>query len=159
MVLLQQTAVFLWKEWPKDMKGVGRDQQGNFTLTGECPHCRRDSVFMRVTDNFHYSTVGMDRRGYEVHRLVAGLQCQGCNELILGCVDHLDGSTDYVYVLHYPLGKPDDTVAEEIPDSIKPDFQEALRCLSVNAYNATGEMCRRALEASCLNLGALRKTC
>src|SRR5207245_1589530 len=46
------------------------------------------------------------------------------------------------------------TVANEIPDAIKPDFQEALRCRWVNAYNATVEMCRRALEASCIEQGA-----
>jgi hypothetical protein len=33
-------------------------------------------------------------------------------------------------------------------------FSEALRCQSVKAYNATLEMCRRALDSSCLQLGA-----
>jgi hypothetical protein len=58
------------------------------------------------------------------------------------------------YKLHYPLGTPDDTVADEIPRHIASDFSEALRCRWVNAYNATAEMCRRALEASCIELGA-----
>lgn len=63
----------------------------------------------------------------------------------------------YQYIGHFPLGQPDETVAEEIPEHIKPDFKEALRCLWVDAYNATVEMCRRALEASCLDLGAPKK--
>jgi len=45
-------------------------------------------------------------------------------------------------------------VAVEIPEHIQPDFKEALRCLWVNAYNASAEMCRRAIEASCIHLGA-----
>jgi Domain of unknown function (DUF4145) len=64
------------------------------------------------------------------------------------------GDTKWIYEIHYPLGKPNDSVAIEIPDHIKDDFREALRCFWVNAYNATAEMCRRAVEASCLNLGA-----
>jgi len=76
---------------------------------------------------------------------------------ILGVVKHIENTHNYAYVLHYPLGTPDDSVADEIPDHIKPDFQEALRCLFIKAYNATGEMCRRAIEASCLDLGAPKK--
>src|SRR4029077_10717711 len=63
-------------------------------------------------------------------------------------------SGTWLYDTHYPIGWADDRVAEEIPDSIKPDFQEALRCRFVKAYNATAEMCRRALEASCIQQGA-----
>ena len=62
-----------------------------------------------------------------------------------------------VYVSHYPVGNPDDKVAPEIPAHIQADFKEALRCMFVNAYNATAEMCRRALEASCLEQGAPKK--
>jgi hypothetical protein len=75
----------------------------------------------------------------------------------LGCVSHIQNGLNYAYHLHYPLGKPNDSVALEIPEHIKPDFSEALRCLWVDAYNATAEMCRRALEASCLDLGAPHK--
>jgi hypothetical protein len=62
--------------------------------------------------------------------------------------------TGWVYGVHYPLGKPDDKVSPQIPDGIREDYQEAIRCLWVNAYNATAEMCRRALESACLKLGA-----
>jgi len=157
MVLLQETALFLWKEWPRNMQGVGHDINGNFTMTGVCPHCRRDAVFVRITNNYTIATVGQDKRGYPINRLAAALQCQGCKELILGCVNHTGNSKDYAYHLHYPLAKPDDRVAPEIPQHIQPDFREALRCLWVDAYNATGEMCRRAIEASCVDLGAPKK--
>ena len=55
---------------------------------------------------------------------------------------------------HGLLGKPNDDVASEIPENIAADFKEALRCRYVDAYNATVEMCRRAVQASCLQLGA-----
>jgi len=76
---------------------------------------------------------------------------------VLGIVEHFDGSGHYKYIIHYPVGEPDDRAAGEIPDAIRLDFQEALRCLFVKAYNATGEMCRRALETTCLDLGAPKK--
>jgi hypothetical protein len=80
------------------------------------------------------------------------MQCQACSQYILGVFEQ--GQYEFKYVSHYPVGQPDDSVANEIPEHIKPDFKEALRCLWVNAYNATAEMCRRALEASCIDLGA-----
>jgi len=55
---------------------------------------------------------------------------------------------------HYPLDKPNDDVASEIPEHIRADFKEALRCRWVDACNATTEMCRRAVQASCIQLGA-----
>jgi len=150
--LLQETALFLWKDWPRNMEAVGLDDKGNFSLRGICPHCRHDSVFMRVTTN--YSTVNRFTTTGTEFLLVTAMRCQGCLMFILGVATHDDNAYRYKYVGHYPLGTVDDSVAEEIPEHIQPDFQEALRCLSVNAYNATGEMCRRALEASCLDLGA-----
>jgi hypothetical protein len=88
---------------------------------------------------------------------VAGMQCQGCLQYILASVRYGPYRGYFGYETHYPLGNPDERVAKEIPDEIKPDFKEALRCRWVDAYNATAEMCRRALEASCLQLGAPKK--
>jgi Domain of unknown function (DUF4145) len=84
---------------------------------------------------------------------IAAMQCQGCMKYILAIVTYANNNHTVNYVSHYPLGAPNDTVAPEIPPHIQVDFKEALRCLFVNAYNATVEMCRRALEASCIDLG------
>ncbi len=86
------------------------------------------------------------------------MRCQGCFEYILGIVLWNQYIGKFEYETHYPLGKPNDAVAKEIPEHIQPDFREALRCLFVDAYNATAEMCRRAIEASCLDLGAPKKS-
>jgi hypothetical protein len=152
--LLQETALFLWKEWPKDMRAVTLDGKEGFSLIGECPHCRHDSVFVQVTDVYS-QWIGQFQAGTQV-RLVVALRCQGCLRFVLGMATRI-GAQAIRYEEHYPIGSPDDAVAEEIPDHIKPDFQEALRCLWIDAYNATAEMCRRAIEATCLDLGAPKK--
>ncbi len=150
--LLQGTALFLWKEWSHDMQAALLDQEHRrFNLRGVCPHCARQSVFMLVT------SVCMEVADGAQEHWIGGLQCQGCFEYILGIVRWRPFQGDVQYETHYPLGQPDDDVAEEIPEHIQPDFQEALRCLFVDAYNATAEMCRRAIEASCLDLGAPKK--
>jgi Domain of unknown function (DUF4145) len=81
------------------------------------------------------------------------MQCQGCLNFILGCVFR-QGNNPWQYKQHYPLGRPNDKVAPEIPANIAADFQEALRCRFVDAHNATVEMCRRAVQASCIDLKA-----
>jgi hypothetical protein len=87
------------------------------------------------------------------------MQCQTCCKYILAIAQqpYPQNANHLVYETHYPMGEPDDDIAQEIPVHIQPDFKEALRCLWVDAYNATVEMCRRALEASCLDLGAPKK--
>jgi hypothetical protein len=41
-------------------------------------------------------------------------------------------------------------VEEGIPPNIAADLQEAMRCRWVNGYKSTVTMCRRAIQASCL---------
>lgn len=140
---LRASAGPLWKDWPMEMRCTALDANSRqFSLNGECPHCRRAAVFMIVA--------GPHAEGVGAHqwRLCAAMQCQGCLKYILGIV--LQQSGPWNYIEHYPLGKPDDRVAEEIPPNIAADFREALRCRWVDAYNATVEMCRRAVEASCI---------
>lgn len=88
-------------------------------------------------------------------RLCAAMQCQGCYQYILALARFTrNANVPARYETHYPKGQPNDSVAEQIPPAISADFKEALRCRWVNAYNATVEMCRRSIEASCLQLGA-----
>jgi hypothetical protein len=144
--LLQETAIFLWKEWPKNMEVTAVNLQANqVAMRGRCPHCGEPNGFMSVT------SIGAVPTGQRM----AGLQCQGCLGFILGVFSSQGHNLHYV--THHPLGKPDDKVAPEIPAHIQPDFREALRCRFVDGYNATAEMCRRALEASCIHLGASPK--
>ena len=125
--------------------GLFNTQHRRFTMRGTCPHCSHPSAFVSAC-------VHIDDNEW-----IAGMQCQGCMDYILAMCEQPVGTANLVYRKHYPLGKPDDTVADEIPAHIQPDFKEALRCRFVDAYNPTAEMCRRAVEASCLDLGAKGK--
>lgn len=140
----------LWKDWPRDMQ-VSSFVNAGFILNGTCPHCGKQAAFVPVTQAYE------ELRGNSPYRTAEVARCVACNDYILAiCKYEQIGRAQgrWVYEAHYPLGRPDDKVADEIPPEIKPDFQEALRCRWVNAYDATAEMCRRALEASCLQLGA-----
>lgn len=152
--MLQETALFLWKEWPRDMElaSINEDRK-RFTIRGICPHCGHKAAFPTVT------TLYEKLNGQHIERLIAAARCAGCNEFILAIVRWDWGMSPgavagWVYDTHYPLGKPNDSVNEDIPEGPRLDFQEAIRCRWINAYNATIEMCRRALESSCLQLGA-----
>jgi len=125
---------------------ISNPHQSSVTLRGTCPHCARESAFLLMT------SLGASPQGQRL----GGLQCQACTQYILGVFTQ-PNQNQYVYVAHYPVGKPDETVAEEVPEHIRVDFQEAMRCQFVKAYNATAEMCRRALEATCIDLGAPKK--
>jgi hypothetical protein len=126
-------------------------QSDQYSLTGECPHCERPSSFQIVTaPHIEQPTSSSSRIN-----VWALLQCQACGKYICGCVTKsARNAADATYVTHYPLGKPSDSVAQEIPEHIASDFSEALRCRWVNAHNATAEMCRRAVQASCIHLEA-----
>lgn len=124
---------------------------GTFVLRGECPHCGRAAVFVTKTSSYKYTT---NDGFFTTEVWVAGLQCAGCSQFILGIVGPSSFGNGMSYIAHYPLGKPHQETAEAIPQNIIDDYNEALRCKSVDAYNATAEMCRRALESSCLSLGA-----
>jgi hypothetical protein len=147
--LLAETARFLWKDWPVDMRVTAIDKRNQvFTLNGSCPHCGHLAVFVEVTNKYKET----DANGFVTSASV--MLCQGCARPILGIIRYFSSGDHSSYVAHYPLGKPDDTVGEGIPDYVASDFKEALRCRWVDAYNATVEMCRRALESSCLQLEA-----
>lgn len=148
--LIWQSVAILWKDWPKDMQiGIFDYNKQRFTLRGKCPHCLRSSVFAQITD-----VAVQDSRFAGHYRWIAGLQCQGCLRHILGIVDIDPSYQNGNYEIHYPVEQPNDYAAPEIPVDIAADFKEAQRCFCVSAYNATAEMCRRAVEASCIDLGA-----
>lgn len=149
----------LWKDWPKQMKLTTLEaESGKFSLRGECPHCQQGTVFIQVT------SVSAEEIEQRYQRLAVGMQCQGCLEHILAVVmkTRQPGKpSTLAYVQHYPLGKPDDSVAEEVAAAnpvIASDFAEALRCLWVKSYKASVAMCRRSVEATCKHLGATGRT-
>ncbi|MBI4723352.1 MAG: DUF4145 domain-containing protein [Candidatus Stahlbacteria bacterium] len=73
-------------------------------------------------------------------------ECNSCHRVVLG-VEEPEEHTMYPL----PLPKP---VDERIPEPIRKDFEEALKCFSIEAYRAAGVMARRAMQSCCLDKGA-----
>jgi hypothetical protein len=142
----------LWKDWPKYMELANVwPQAKGFTLRGKCPHCEHDAAFGTVTEPYIEDVGTFD------HRMISAAACVACNGYILAILKTVpvtSNSNKFVYDCHYPLGKPPQLVSEAIPKNVLDDFNEALRCLSVDSPNATAEMCRRALQSSCEGFGA-----
>jgi len=142
----------LWRDYPLDMKPtlLNAKKDNHFALSGTCPHCRKGSVFTSATVPhaiMNYST------GRE--ELAAPMQCPGCAKYILGIVARRGDEAEYL--AHYPVGSPDDAVDPNVPAAIAADFSEALRCVWVRSHKAAVAMCRRSVEASCIDLNAKGK--
>jgi len=43
---------------------------------------------------------------------------------------------------------------DHVPSTVRDEIEEALNCLSVSAYNGFAALCRRAVQAICVELGA-----
>jgi hypothetical protein len=139
--------------------------QAEFSLRGSCPHCG-DKVSFSKTQDHQYAESVKDQP--EWGRWYPIMRCAGCLGFILAVLrvketraqtKYSDGhyevtAREMIYETHYPAGSPDDLVDNAVPVNIADDFKEAIRCRWVNAYNATAEMCRRAIQSSCLQLGA-----
>jgi hypothetical protein len=85
-------------------------------------------------------------------------ECQNCKNFVLVVGRRVVGQPQEFQLLSvFPLGKPNDAVAEEIRQTAKEvaeDFAEALRCEWVKAYKACVVMCARAVQGSAIALGA-----
>ena len=71
--------------------------------------------------------------------------CQACNKRFVA-KKHI---SDPEWVPVYPI--PHKSIAEEIPEPIKGEFEEASLCFAVDAYKACAAMCQRTLESLCQN--------
>ena len=68
-------------------------------------------------------------------------QCQACEERFIGKREY-----NGPWVAVYPI--PKEPVAEEVPEPIKGEFEEARLCFNVEAYRAAVAMCEIAMEAT-----------
>jgi len=163
--ILSRYVALLWKDWPREMeckKAHWAPGNQSYILTGECPYRRHDATFHQITDAYRESLEE------DEFQFCAVFKCPTCDKFILGILREsrtyepsesgsgMNQVFHATYETHYPLGSPDDSFEEGIPLSIGNCLSEALRCMGVNAFNAAAEMCRRAIEGSCILLGAPR---
>jgi hypothetical protein len=107
-----------------------------------------------VQSAFETVTLPFETKIESYSALVAVCRCIVCHKFILAAISTSGMNGAWVYVYHYPLGNPNAEVSNHVPENIRQDFSEAIKCQWVKAYNATAEMCRRTVESSCINLGA-----
>jgi hypothetical protein len=71
--------------------------------------------------------------------------CQDCGRRFVAKKHRSDSE----WVPVYPI--PHKAAAEEIPEPIKGEFEEASLCFAIGAYKACSSMCQRTLESLCQN--------
>lgn len=145
---------YLW-EYNGAMKIVNFPTQGYNMIgaSGECPHCGVNS-YMRP---HHAVTEQMYRLdgGVAGFKMASPAQCESCKEFVLVVGTHgPQQGIAFNMLAVYPLGKPNDKVDGNVPKVIAEDFSEALRCEWIQSYKGCVTMCRRAVQASALELGA-----
>ncbi|MBI2884890.1 MAG: DUF4145 domain-containing protein [Candidatus Omnitrophica bacterium] len=113
-------------------------------LAWHCPYCKRHTQFNRkFLEAYNYSSGEGKPWQRADMRLYA---CVMCHEPVLfrvvGESDRGEIPDDRITV--YPRTIPE--APEDIPNPIRAIFLEALYCASVQAWNATAAMCRRAVQ-------------
>ena len=145
---LTDSAALLWPCYTPAVKIVNfAPQYSQIGASGSCPHCSNDSYFKPVGGP-HVEA------GQVETTMCNAAQCEACKNFALVVGTRVSGQSPYRLQHFYPLGRPSDNVDGSVPDNIGKDFREALRCRWIEAYKATVTMCRRAIQASCLEQAA-----
>ena len=132
----------------------GRQPPGqlkDIEVGGYCPHCQRGGKFIRTTEPLPV-TLGHDK----VYDVVIDYACTLCRKSIpirwhIYGIDTNDIGVDVPGSVE-PAKEPFNF--EFVPDDVREEIEEALDCLSVNAYNGFAAVWRRSIQATCTNLGA-----
>ncbi|WP_142454805.1 DUF4145 domain-containing protein [Gracilimonas mengyeensis] len=121
-------------------------------IGGKCPHCKDSSRF-----SLRSKPMGNELKRDGIAEIISSYSCDACLRIIPIYWD-IDGWTGQnVPVVNNPemiMTVKEDFDFENVPDSIKSEIDEALDCLSVNAYHGFAALCRRSVQAICDNLGA-----
>ncbi len=117
------------------------NNHGQIGATGDCPHCHKPSNFAPVgpaylSDNTH---------------ICQSVQCIGCHKYGIVIGWRGDANSPFKISEFYPAGVPNVSVDPNIPAAIAEDLREALRCQWVRAYRGAVVMCRRAIQATCVD--------
>jgi DNA-directed RNA polymerase subunit RPC12/RpoP len=125
----------------------------------KCPHCAVMTslipLFIKDEEadivNSHTAAVKAITDG-DNQRIQYGIYvCQDCGERFIAKGTYVRGKDDRFQILKwfpvYPI--PTREVSNEIPKTIKGEFQEAALCFAISAFMACVFMCQRVLESIC----------
>jgi hypothetical protein len=136
------------------LKFYGAQPPGRFDSLrpgGVCPHCKAGTRFKLVT-KINASVLQSDK----ISSFVACYSCELCLGPIPIQWQVREWSGTEAIVRDPKLVSPsrEDFDFEHVPQAVRKEIEEALDCLSVNAFNGFAAVCRRAVQALCVNLGA-----
>lgn len=121
-------------------------------LGGYCPYCKTGTRFKRTTDPISKLLISDN-----IEEVVINYTCEVCLRPIpvyWKIRKWSDVNTPEVHLPRVVLPMRDEFNFEHVPKSVKKEIEEALDCLSVNAYNGFAAVCRRSIQAICTDLGA-----
>lgn len=125
---------------------------GNLRPGGICPHCKESTRFTQTsTPDVH--KIMSDKMKY----LVLSYSCDACLMPIpiqWFVAGYNGGDQIFVDNPKVLLINKEPFDFSHVPDEVKQEIEEAIDCLSVNAYNGFAALCRRSIQAICTNLGA-----
>lgn len=126
-------------------------------LIENCPHCGARTHIQALWNDSHV----LKNRDVEFYVM---FRCKPCRKLMLKTFyfeqnryNDQENLSIKGWNEMFPVSLDDQLGKEEkeyVPTDIRTDYEEALKCLSINAYRASCAMFRRALQASLLQLGA-----
>jgi hypothetical protein len=119
-------------------------------IGGKCPHCGDGSRFTK-----HTSCRSVPRTD-EAEEVIIGYACDACLKSI-PIRWEVNGWQSDIPVGEKPeliLRSQEDYNFDHVPEAVEKEIQEALDCLSVNAYHGFAALCRRAVQEICSDLGA-----
>ena len=91
------------------------------------------------------------------YKIASCLKCESISVVRSTWTDYGgEASTEPKNFLLYPRDR--DPVPEDVPETIRRSFEQAVKCYRVHAYDASALMCRKALEAICAELDANGKS-
>lgn len=133
-----------YRDAPRDLSDLKKRN-----LSVECPHCHLDIIAEPVTEPV--SEIGGSYTYFVAlcpHHRTYGRFCKPFFVVYQSLNDCITA--------RYPIPSYDwTTYHESIPDNIRKDYAESMRCLGAEAYKATVGLCRRVIEAICYDrLGA-----
>lgn len=121
-------------------------------LGGNCPHCKESTRFTLMTKPDVVRII-RDR----LLNFVLSYCCDACLEPIpvQWSVYNHNASDSIIVTNGLMLTRAKEPYDfSHVPDEVKREIEEALDCMSVNAYNGFAALCRRAIQAICTNLGS-----
>ena len=122
---------------------------------GVCPNCKTGSRFT-LTVLPRADVLGADG----VREFIASYACDNCLSPIpiRWSIQGWSGNNPIVAVPEVVIPSREPFDFEHVPGTVKKEIDEALNCLSVNAWNGFAAVCRRAVQAICIDLGSEAST-